>query len=529
MNTTQQKALKGRVDRLKRENQKLKEKLAALRKEKQILQKDSRDTHRLLNETPGAVVLIQDEQVIFSNKGLQNLLGYPEEEILGRNFLDFMHPDYVEYSRNLRPRFGSGKPVPDQFENFLVTKDGKTLRCEVRWKKIRYQGRTAFYIHMMGLDRREKEEKQRRQAQKIKALARMASHLSQDFNKGLSILNERFAQLQVMGSDAEKKVIRSLRRVEAAIETGDLISQQLDCLTKLENNKSDIVLFDPKKVVQDGVAITLPKWQENQEGRVEINVKTYLRALSPVEGHPVETRDAFVCMILNAIDALPDGGEIYLTAEENSGFAWIYIQDNGVGIPDDIKDKIFDPFFTTKGGQRAGLGLSLAYAIINRQGGEIEVMSREGQGATFIVKLPLAQRPVLSKARRVKNKVKDSRILIIAEGGIVSDLLTQLFTSKGGEVIAASDNTQGLNLLRKKKFDLVVADLDAPYLKSSGIIPKIKKMQKCLPIVLVNAGKDRSSLTLKELGADLVIERPLDMDRISSIVSKTIAMKEAPE
>jgi len=54
-------------------------------------------------------------------------------------------------------------------------------------------------------------------------------------------------------------------------------------------------------------------------------------------------------------------------------------------------------------------------------------------------------------------------------------------------------------------------------------------MQNCLPIVLVNAGKDRSSLTLKELGADLVIERPLDMDRISSIVSKTIAMKEAPE
>jgi PAS domain S-box-containing protein len=529
MKTAQQKALKDRVDRLKREKQRLTGKLVVLRKEKQILQKELRDTQRLLNETPGAVVLTQDKKVIFANKGLQDLLGYPEEEILGRDFLDFVHPDYVEYSLNLRQRLGSGKPVPDQLENFFVTKDGRPLCCEVRWKKIRYQGKTAFFSDIMGLDRREKEEKQLRQSQKINAIARMAKGLNRDIDRGVRILNEHFSYFQGVGSIADKKAIRSLRRIEAEIETADLISQHLDCLTRLKNNKSEIVLFDPKKIIQDAVSITLPKWLEDPKGDAGINVKTYLRTLSPIEGHPLETRDAFVSMLLNAIDALPEGGEIYLTAEENSGFAWIYIQDNGMGIHNNIKDQIFDPFFTTKDDQHAGLGLSLAYAIIKRQGGEIEVMSREGQGATFIVKLPLAQSPVSPKARRLKNRIKGSRILIIAEGGIVADLMTQLFVSKGGKVIASSASMQGLKLLRKKKFDLVVADLDAPYLKSSGIIPKIKKMDKALPIALVNAGKKRSSRTLKGLGADLVIERPLDMDRISSLVSQAIAMKEAPE
>jgi len=528
MKPSQQKALKERVGRLERENQRLAEKLAALKKERQILQKDLRAIRKLLSEIPSAVVLVQGKDIVLANERAWRQLGYKEEDLLNLDFLSLVHPRSHEHFNAIRQNWLSGKPVPDQFEIYLRNKSGDSLCCEVYWKKIRYLRRTAFLFSMMALDQRKRDEKRLGQSQKNKALTRMASGLNKDFSRALRIINKNFEGFQGMGSTANKKMIRSLRKIEAVVEMGDFISQQLNCLAKLENKQSDVVLFDPKKALLDAVAITRPKWKGNGEGHA--NVKTYLRTLSPIQGVPSEIRDAFICMILNAVDAVPDGGEVYLTSEENSGFAWIYIQDSGVGIPEDIKDKIFDPFFTTKGAGPAGLGLSLAYAIINRHGGEIEVISQEGQGATFIVKLPLSQKPITSKTKRVTGRVRDSRILIISERSVAIDVLIQTLVSKGGKVTASCACVEGLKLLRRRKFDLVVADIDTPDFEITGIVQKIKQMDKCLPVALVNTGESgRSFQELQALEADLMINRPMEMNRVLTLVSKIMATKTASE
>jgi len=524
MNIVQKKAFKNRVDSLKRESRKLSEKLAALRKEKQLVQRDLRDAHKLLVEIPGPVILVQGQNIIFANKMAWSLLGYTEEELLRHELLDLVHPRSSEYARTTVQKLSSGKPVPDQFEVYMRTKNGASLYFEVHWKKIRYHGRTAFLYNMTRLDQRIREEKKFSQSQKIKAIARMASWLSRDFEKGSKIVDANFLEFLGMESVVDKKVIRSLRRLEAGMEIGNHISLRLNCLTRLENDQSGVALFDPKKIVKDAVAITRPLW--NEGSHAQITVKTYLRTLSPVEGHAEEIQDAFVNMILNAIDAMPEGGEIYLTTEEDSGFARIYIQDSGTGIPEEIKDKIVDPFFSTKGGR--GLGLSLAYAIIARNGGEIELINQEGQGATFIVKLPLFQKPAASSRDKPGgNRIRDSRILFISAGSIASDLLTQELVSKGGKVSAVFSCMEGLKLLRRKIFDLVVTDIDAPDLDVANIVDKIKKIKRGAPIVLLNAGENgRPSHILKKLGADLIIERPLEMDRIASLISETITMND---
>ncbi|MBW1900723.1 MAG: PAS domain S-box protein [Deltaproteobacteria bacterium] len=524
MDIVQKKAFKNRVDSLKRENKKLSEKLAVLRKEKQLVQRDLRDAHRLLAEIPGPVILVQGQNIVFTNEMTWNLLGYTEEELLSHELFDLVHPRSSEYVRTTVQKLSSGKPVPDQFEVYMRRKNGTSLCFEAHWKKIRYHGRTAFLYNMTRLDQRKKEEKKSSQSQKIKAIARMASWLSRDFEKGFKIVDAHFSEFLGMESVVDKKVIRSLRRLEAGMEIGNHISLRLNCLTRLENDPSVIALFDPKKIVKDAVAITRPLWKE--DSHAQITVKTYLRTLSPVEGYAEEIRDAFVNMILNAIDAMPGGGEIYLTTEEDSGFARIYIQDGGTGISEEIKDKIFDPFFSTKGGR--GLGLSLAYAIITRHGGEIELISQEGQGATFIVKLPLFQKPAASsKAKRGKNRIRDSRILFVSAGSIASDLLTQEFVSKGGKVTTVYSCMEGLKLLRRKIFDLIVTDIDTPDFEVANIVDKIKKIKRGVPIVLLNAGENgRPTNTLKKLGADLIIERPLEMGRITSLISETITMND---
>jgi len=525
MNTGQHSPLKNRVERLNGENQTLRKKMEALRKENLSLRKDLRAGSKLLKEIPGGVVLIVEDKIRFINETARRLLECTEEELLGQSYFDFIHSDSVEHERSFHQKRLSGKPSPYQYETHLNTKSGEAVCIEVRIKRIRYYGRTAFLVDGIDLDQRKQEEMRFRRIQKMEALDRMASGLNRETRRCLSLLSEHAIHLQALESLGDSDLAESLKRIEAITERANFITQQLDSLTKKQPDTSDIVLFDLRKVVQDAVEITRPKWKRDPEGHgVKINVKTHLRALSPVRGHPKEMEDVFVSMILNAIDALPDGGDIYLTAEENSGLAHVYIQDNGAGIPDDIKDRIFDPFFTTKDGSRPGLGLSLDHAIITRHGGELEVMSQEGQGSTFIIKLPLAQNTPSSGARGHKKRIRDSRILIIGDDGIVKDLLSQLFVSKGGSITGATTARDCLKLLRKNTFDLAIADRNSPHIEASKIIPKIKELDPTLPVVLVNA-RDKG----ERLGADLVIGRPLEMDGILLLVSEALQMRGTSE
>jgi signal transduction histidine kinase len=110
-----------------------------------------------------------------------------------------------------------------------------------------------------------------------------------------------------------------------------------------------------------------------------------------VMGNPAKLREVLLNVVLNSIDALPQGGTITLGARRIDGYASIEVSDNGIGIPSSIKHRIFDPFFTTKGVRRSGLGLSISYEIIQRHHGEIQVESQEGIGTTFMIQLPIVK------------------------------------------------------------------------------------------------------------------------------------------
>ena len=525
MTARQDRALENSIEKLKNQTRILREKLAALRKENKSLQNTLEATQRLLNKIPGSVVLIQDGKIIYTNEILLMQLGYSKEEMIGKDFIKIIHPRSREFVLNIYERKISGKSAPDEYETYLAAKNGETLCCEVRVNKIRHKGRSAFLFNIIGLDDKKRKEKQQSQSHKRKTLARMASGLSREFEDCLKIVDEQFLNIKAIEYAKNSGHIESLKRLETAIGKGYSIVRQLDSLADFERQRPGAVLFDLRKAVKDAVALARQNWKEQPEDPGDrTQLKTYLRTISPVEGHPEEIRDAIVSIILNAVDALPAGGEIYLTMEENAGFAHIYLQDNGEGIDGEIQDKIFDPFFTTKGGLRPGLGLSLALAVITRHGGEIEFVTLEDQGATCSIKLPLARKTHLSKVKGSRNRINNSRILIITEEGVVKDILAPLFVSKGGKVTVVSTAGKGLKVLRKHKFDLAIADLNTPAIEPIKIIPKIKKTNQSLPLALVNAEKGgKSSHAFEKMGADLIISKPLDMDRVVSLVSGLLA------
>ena len=277
-------------------------------------------------------------------------------------------------------------------------------------------------------------------------------------------------------------------------------------------------------IVKDAISLINPRLKDLEARRkLKINLRTYLRSVSPVEGDPNEIRDVIVNLILNAVEAMPQGGDLYLTTEENAGSAHIYIQDSGVGIPDPINDRVLDPFFTTKGKDRAGLGLSLSYAIVKRHKGEMEFTSQKDQGTIFTIRLPLATQKQKSMPRPVKRKIKNAHILIIEDEDIIRELLSQLLISKGHRVVTADSGAEGLNKLKKKKFDLVIADSRAPDMKGPSIIKKMKRLNEELPVSLITEYQAGDGFShMQRLGADLIITKPLDMNKVVKQVSDVL-------
>ncbi len=502
MDTARKNAVKARLEALKKENDKLKNKLSILNGENRELQKDHLNIQRILDELPSPIILIKNDEIILSNAESWTFLGYTRQEYFNRNLPDLVHSLSRDHVRQTYHEYSAGKPLPGSFEIYLKKKDGTPLYCEVFWKKILYQGRSAILLNVMALDKWRRREKEMLRMEKDQAIKRLISGLFED--------------------DGDKP-----RSVDHVSQKAEKILNALGILSPGDADTSEMKVIDLKKVVQDAVAAG--RIQSRESDHDGIQIKTYLRNISSVLGHPEKLQAALEHLIQNAIEAVKEYGEIYLTTEENAGYAWIYIQDNGGGIDDDMEHQIFDPFFTTKANGHKGLGLSLTNAIITQHGGEIKVINREGQGASFVIKLPLYTAPVKKKdVGRPKNHIRDAFILALSQGNILMDILIQELAGRGGRITEVTSFAEGLNILKKKKVDLIVADMASPDLMTKKAIKDVLPGKWHSPFVLVDTVGNRKSVhQYEKSGADFVLKKPLEMKRIFRQISEIIQYHKA--
>src|SRR5262249_34582020 len=141
---------------------------------------------------------------------------------------------------------------------------------------------------------------------------------------------------------------------------------------------------DVNHIVEDAVAITRPRWEEKiaHDSR-PMDLRLDLRAREHIHGRSAALTEVMTNLILNAIDAMTDGGTRTVPTRDVADTVLITVPDTGVGMPEHVRRRVFEPFFSTKGESGSGLGLSMAYSIIRRHGGEIRVDSEPNRGATF--------------------------------------------------------------------------------------------------------------------------------------------------
>lgn len=506
-----------------------KEKAIALRKESQALKGHLKQNEALLNSIPAGLVIIQDGKLVYANEAAKNKLGYKEQDLLGAGFLDFVDPDFKQSVEKIYKRRVSGQQAPDRYETRLLTKEGDSLWFEVRIKNVTFNGRKAFLAHITNQEERKASQQRLHRAYKEKALLNMASGFRRELEQCLETLNCCVPSgdgLEPNGGPLSSKVFQRLMEVQERIQ---LLAHQLHSITDMTLDNSGTVVFDLRDMVRQALSMvgldTELGSEENSSCAIgnNIQVKTYLRPLSPVEGRPEEIRNAIASMIHNSLESLPQGGDVYLSTEETSGHAAVYIQDTGVGIPEDFQESIFDPFFSTKPPPHSGLGLSLSNATARRHGGDIQVLSHYGQGSTFTLRLPLAKESRPPGSSFTRKDLKDSQILIAAEQEMFRDVLSLLFLSKGAKVTVASDLKSVFKTIKKDRVDVVFTDFDPVFIQNSRMTERIKDLDPHARIALIQSPYAvQSPRDLEISGVDFLIEKPLVMDSLVKMAWEVI-------
>ena len=358
--------------------------------------------------------------------------------------------------------------------------------------------------------------------EKLRALGEMASGVAHDFNNLLASVLGR-AQL-LLRRVQEPQLRQWLQVIERAALDGAQTVRRLQEFTRIRRDQP-LVPLDVNQVVRDVLDITQSRWKEEPTSRgIALEVRTALAEVPAVIGDAAELREAMTNLILNALDAMPNGGTLTLTTALVDDRVEVVVADTGVGMPPEVREKVFDPFFTTKGPQGTGLGLSMTYGIVSRHGGSIAVESEPGQGSTFRLSFPRgrdAQPAVPATPEAVAPAVRALHCLVVDDEPPVRAVLGDILESAGHTVVTLGDGAEAIARFAAEPFDLVVTDLAMPRVSGWQVARAVKQTAPTVPVFLVTGfGVELSAEERQAHGVDLVLVKPLQIQEILDAVAE---------
>jgi len=352
--------------------------------------------------------------------------------------------------------------------------------------------------------------------EKLRALGEMASGVAHDFNNLLAAVLGR-AQL-LMRRVQDPQQLQWLRVIERSALDGAQTVRRLQEFTRIRRDLP-MVALDVTQIVRDALEITQLRWREEPVSRgIVVELRTELAAVPPILGDGAELREALTNLILNAVDAMPEGGTLTLSTRATDEHVEVVVSDTGVGIPASVRDKIFDPFFTTKGPQGTGLGLSMTYGIVSRHGGSVTVDSEEGRGSTFRLSFPSAATvdpTPPAPPRPPSGPVRALRCLIVDDEDAVRAMLADAVESAGHRATVAEDGAEAIARFRAEPFDVVLTDLAMPRVSGWQVARAVKQIAPRVPVVLVTGfGVELSAEERRAHGVDRLLVKPLQIQEI---------------
>jgi PAS domain S-box-containing protein len=506
-------------------------------------------------------IVVTDEKgyIIRANKSFIKLLDYKEEEVLGKHIAELapttkgtyksttgemieINSDFFDGVKTMITKLSKESKVTN-WESYLISKNKIVIPIE---QNITYlYNKKEELVGSVGIIRNISERKkmiqQLLQSEKLRSFGELAGGVAHDFNNVLAAILGRVQLLKMQlkppaGKEEKRKSMlemkRSLEIIERASLDGAETVRRIQEFSRKRTDDKDFTPVDINELIDNALEFTRMRWKNEAESKgIKISIKKELSPLAPILASPSELREVFTNLINNAIDAMSKDGEIRLRSFMDDTIAVISIEDTGSGIPKNTKARIFDPFFTSKGVQSTGLGLSVSYGIINRHHGTISVDSVEGEGTTFTIKFPITKQTGKGEVQEekiipLKKKQKKARILVIEDEEDVRELLRDILTDAGHEVEVANNGSEGIEIFKKKNFDLVFTDLGMPVMSGWEVAEKVKSINGKVPVALItgwNVALDRSEMN--NSGISLIIHKPFKMEQVLNLVQEGMIIR----
>ncbi|HAM54510.1 MAG TPA: hypothetical protein DCQ64_03535 [Candidatus Rokubacteria bacterium] len=299
-------------------------------------------------------------------------------------------------------------------------------------------------------------------------------------------------------------------------------------------------MTDMNTLVHDAVTLTRGLWKNEAETRgLRIEVSTDLEETPPVPGNTAELREAVTNVVLNAIDAMPRGGQIRLSTRALDDGVELSVSDTGEGMSESVRRRIFDPFFSTRSPIRTGLGLSVVHGIIVRHRGRIDVVSEEGRGTTITLWLPagvpVASAPAVPApaagapgrpARESDEEDGPGSVLVLEDEEQIRQMLVESLTQAGYRVASARDGLSGLASFQRERFDVVLTDLSLPERSGLDVARDVKRMSPDTAVVLLTGwGHLLDPVRLRASGVDLTLVKPFRLERVLAVVAEALRLR----
>jgi signal transduction histidine kinase len=364
---------------------------------------------------------------------------------------------------------------------------------------------------------------------RMETLGRMTMGMIHDFNNLLSGIVGHTELLKRVAEEDPASVAGSehLQTIEKASLDGATLVRRIQQYIRQER-QSAFEPVDLRKIVEDAVALTKPYWyNEPRRQGVVIDATLEPGDIPPILGSPSELRDVFVNLILNAVQAMPQGGKIaiQINSDEKSRVL-VSVKDTGTGMTDRVRARIFEPLFTTKGKRGTGMGLAVCYGTVQEHDGDIEVETRLGYGTSFVVSFPAADIDT-NAVEAVEDTVMatPAQILVVDDEEMVRNVLARLLRLRGHEVTTAESGPIGLEILQTRSFDLIFTDQGMPEMAGREFAGAVRSVLPDIPIALITGDTDVGE---PDANIDIVISKPFRGDQLESAI-RLLLRRQSPD
>jgi PAS domain S-box-containing protein len=490
-----------------------------------------------------------DGRITFVNPSAALMLGWDPGELLGRHAHETLHHSHAD-----------GTPFPlERCQLHRCLRDGTVGRHtnEMFWRRdgsgfpvdwtsapIRdgehVSGAVVVFrdmsVQVAAEEERAALEERLRQLERLDTVGKLASGVAHDFNNLLAVMSTYAA---LLADDVDDERLGGyVEQIRSAARSAAALTRQL-----LIFGRRDVGHDEP--VDLDALVRSSDELLRRTLGERTTFLTRLAAQLSPVVADRAQLEQLVLNLVINARDAMPDGGTLEIATEnvdvapgavpgiEAGPYVRLSVRDSGHGMDEDVVAHAFEPFFTTKSrGHGSGLGLTTVYGIATKAGGTVEIDSEPGRGTTIGVFLPASQRaaaipgdPQVHAPARASSLPFRS-VVVVEDNERLRQAATALLIRRGLQVVAVADGAEALALLRAgQDADVLLTDVVMPGLTGPQLARELEHVRPGLPIVFMTGYSDDAALSAESA---ICISKPFSESTLLDALERAVISADAP-